>query len=64
MTAWIHLLVQTASVVSLFLVRLPRAQWEALSSLNEFAASGSGPLGSFEDATAHTRNSITKVGHV
>jgi hypothetical protein len=68
MAGWIHFMFQTASLVSLLVIRLRREQREALRDFAVSAsgpgASGHGPASSSESREPETRNSTTRAGHV
>ena len=67
MAAWIHLVFQTAAVLSLIVITR-RARWKALydpeAPPSGHAASSSGSAEPSEESGADTLNSITRTGHV
>ena len=68
MVGWIHFTFQTASLVSLFVIRPRRGALEVLHQVDAFAsgpkASGHGAASSSKCQGADTQNSITGAGHV
>ena len=68
MVGWIHFTFQTASLVSLFVIRPRREVLEALRHVEAFAsspnASGRGKASFFDWQRADTQSSVNRTSHV